>query len=53
MELEGNWEGGMEAEEEDVPSDHNRSYISGWDFCSHSWHFFTVPPNSQYYFLFS
>jgi hypothetical protein len=37
---------------EDKPSDHSLSYISAWFFCSQSWHFLTVPPNSQYYFLF-
>jgi hypothetical protein len=36
----------------DRPSDHSLSYISAWFFCSQSWHFLTVPPNSQYYFLF-
>ena len=34
--------------EEDTPSEYNRSCISGWFFSSHSLHFFTVPPNSQY-----
>jgi hypothetical protein len=47
-------EGGMGSRErnEDRPSDHSLSYISAWFFCSQSWHFLTVPPNSQYYFLF-
>lgn len=34
-----------------LPSDQRRSYISSWAFWSHSWHFLTVPPNSQYYLL--
>lgn len=31
-----------------VPGDHIASYKSLWFFWSHSWHFFTVPPYSQY-----
>lgn len=31
-----------------IPGDHIVSYKSLWFFWSHSWHFFTVPPYSQY-----
>jgi hypothetical protein len=31
------------------PGDHMVAYNEGWFFSSHSWHFFTVPPYSQYY----
>ena len=31
-----------------IPSEYNVSCISGCSFSSHSSHFFTVPPNSQY-----
>lgn len=31
------------------PGDHILSYNVGWFSWSHSWHFFTVPPYSQYY----
>lgn len=31
-----------------VPGDHIISYRAGCFFSSHSWHFFTVPPYSQY-----
>jgi hypothetical protein len=44
--------GQVEEEERDGPSDHSLSNISAWFLCSQSWHFLTVPPNSQYYFLF-
>lgn len=37
--------------EEDGPVDHILWYMSGWCFSSHSWHFFTVPPYSQYYLV--
>lgn len=33
----------------DGPCDQITEYISGWFFSSHSWHFLTVPPYSQYY----
>lgn len=33
----------------DGPADQMRLYSSGCFFSSHSWHFFTVPPYSQYY----
>ena len=32
-----------------VPADHILAYREGWFFSSHSWHFLTVPPYSQYY----
>lgn len=32
-----------------VPADQIRSYMTGSFFSSHSWHFLTVPPYSQYY----
>jgi hypothetical protein len=36
---------------QDQPCDHILWYISGWFFSSHSWHFLTVPPYSQYYLV--
>lgn len=33
---------------EGIPGDHIRVYNFGWFFSSHSWHFLTVPPYSQY-----
>jgi len=53
---EGGWEWEVEErgeEKRDVPADQRRWYMSGWDFSSQSWHFLTVPPNSQYYLFFS
>lgn len=32
-------------------ADHILSYMAGWFFSSHSWHFLTVPPYSQYYLV--
>lgn len=31
------------------PGDHILAYTSGWFFSSQTWHFFTVPPYSQYW----
>lgn len=35
---------------EDAPDDQILSYMSGWFFSSHAWHWVTVPPYSQYYY---
>ncbi len=43
------WESrGEERGGRDEPADQIRSYISLWWLSSHSWHFLTVPPYSQY-----
>jgi hypothetical protein len=42
---------GMEGEGGFEPADQRRSYISLLFFSSHSWHFLTVPPYSQYYLV--
>lgn len=39
------WDGRAEGV---VPADHMLSYRAGCFFSSHSWHFLTVPPYSQY-----
>ena len=34
-----------------APVDHILAYREGCFFSSHSWHFLTVPPYSQYYYV--